>query len=71
MPVKDLRELTDQELEQRLKTARRELVTLRLRKGVGQLADTSALGKARKEVARILTVMRERALVKAGEKKRG
>jgi large subunit ribosomal protein L29 len=71
MSPKELRELSDQELEQRLQTARRELVTLRLRKGVGQLSDTSVLQKTRREIARILTVLRERSLGRDRESARG
>lgn len=71
MSPKELRELSDQELEQRLQKARRELVTLRLRKGVGQLSDTSVLQKTRREIARILTVLRERSLGRDRESARG
>jgi large subunit ribosomal protein L29 len=50
------------ELEQRLAESRRELLNLRFQAATGQLDNTARLGVVRREVARILTVLREAEL---------
>jgi large subunit ribosomal protein L29 len=58
----DLRDLSDVELTEHITTARRELFGLRSQHAVNRALDnTAALGQARREVARALTVARERA----------
>jgi ribosomal protein L29 len=46
----------------RLKTARRELYELRFKHAVGQLENTIEISKVRHDIARIMTVLRERDL---------
>jgi len=58
----DLRDLSDAELEEHLRTARRELFGLRFQHATGELDNTASLGRAKREVARALTVARERGL---------
>jgi large subunit ribosomal protein L29 len=60
MKVDELRVLEADELSVRLKTARRELYELRFRHAVGQLENSSQIGKVRHDIARIMTVLRER-----------
>lgn len=50
------------ELEDRLSESRRELLNLRFQKATGQLDNTARLGQVRREVARILTILREQDL---------
>ncbi len=62
MPAKELRELTEDELQLRLQEARRELFNLRQQWYAGSLEDHNRLRAVRKDIARILTVLREREL---------
>jgi large subunit ribosomal protein L29 len=60
--VAELRVLEEDELNGRLRTARRELYELRFRHAVGQLENWSQIAKARHDIARIMTVLTEREL---------
>ena len=64
MPSKaaELRELTDQQLLERAESAKEELFNLRFQLATGQLDNPSTIKKVRHEIARIATVMRERAI---------
>jgi len=53
---KDLVELGDHELEQRLRQSREELFNLRFQHATGQLENTGRLQQVRHDIARILTV---------------
>jgi large subunit ribosomal protein L29 len=56
----DLRALPDNELLERVDEARRELFGLRFRHATGELENTAALRTAKRELARVLTVARQR-----------
>lgn len=60
MKVDELRILEADELGMRLRTARRELYELRFKHAVGQLENTSQISRVRHDIARIMTVLRER-----------
>jgi len=60
MKVDELRVLEADELGVRLRTARRELYELRFKHAVGQLENSSQISKVRHDIARIMTVLRER-----------
>ena len=60
MKVEELRVLEADELGMRLRTARRELYELRFKHAVGQLENSSQISKVRHDIARIMTVLRER-----------
>ena len=57
-----LRDLSDGELIGSLDEAYRELFNLRMRHATRQLENHQALGRARKQIARIKTIQRERQL---------
>jgi large subunit ribosomal protein L29 len=61
----DLTELDDTSLDTRLAETRQELFNLRFRRATGQLEDHRAIRKARREVARILTELRQREIAEA------
>jgi large subunit ribosomal protein L29 len=61
----ELRELTDDELEHRLAERRQELFNLRFQSVTGALENPARLMLARREIARILTVVNEREAEKA------
>jgi large subunit ribosomal protein L29 len=60
MKVDELRVLEVDELDGRLKAARRELYELRFKHAVGQLENSSQISKVRHDIARIMMVRRER-----------
>jgi large subunit ribosomal protein L29 len=64
MPSKaaELRDLTDEQLLERVESAKEELFNLRFQLATGQLDNPSMIKKVRHEIARIATVMRERAI---------
>ena len=54
--------LQDTEVVQKLKDAREEAFNLRFRHATGELEDTAAIERSRREVARLLTVAGERGI---------
>ena len=60
MRAKDLRDLTDDELEHQLAERRQELFNLRFQGATGAIENTARLKLAKREIARILTVRYER-----------
>ncbi|HOZ47675.1 MAG TPA: 50S ribosomal protein L29 [Candidatus Hydrogenedentes bacterium] len=69
MRAKDFRELTDNELEQRLGERRDDLMTFRMQMVTGVVDNVRAAREARRDIARIKTVLRERELQAAREAK--
>ena len=61
MKVAEVRELDVEELERRLAATRRELFNLRFQHVTGQLENTGQLKEVRKNIARILTVLNQKA----------
>jgi large subunit ribosomal protein L29 len=60
--VTDLREMSDEELMEALADAKEERFNLRFQVATNQLDNTSRMGEVKKQIARILTVLREREL---------
>ena len=60
MKARQLRDLTSEELDQRLHETRQELFNLRFQAATGSLENTARLRLAKREIARILTIQRER-----------
>ncbi len=61
----DLAMLDTEELQGRLGESRRELFNLRFQLATGQLSNSARLGMVRREVARVLTVLRAREIAEA------
>ena len=68
MKASELRYLTPGELVDMLDDTKEELFNLRFQLAVSQSDDTASLGRLRRRVARIKTVMHEAALEEAGVK---
>ncbi len=62
MKAADVHELEDRELAEHIKTTRRELFGLRFQHATGELENTAGLGTTKKDLARALTVARQRGL---------
>ena len=60
--AKELRDLHDDELADQIKTARREVFGLRFQLATGELENTAGVGSAKRDLARAMTVARERGL---------
>ena len=60
--VSDLRELSPDELTERLTETKEELFNLRFQNATGQLDNYKRIGELRKEVARIKTVQRQKEI---------
>jgi large subunit ribosomal protein L29 len=58
----EFRDLVDDELADRLRTAKEELFNLRFQAATGQLENHGRLRAVKKDIARIYTTMREREL---------
>ena len=65
MKVSEVRGMTSEQLVKELQTANRELFDLRLKASTKQLVNHRGIPKARKKIAVIQTILREREL--AGE----
>ena len=60
MKSKDLRERSSEDLSTLRASIQKDLFSYRMKNFTDQLEDTSLLGKARRDVARIETILRER-----------
>ena len=64
MKIEEIRKLSAEELNKKIKENKKELFDLRLKQAVGNLEKPSKIKELRKEVARMKTVARERELQK-------
>ena len=60
--ITELRDLGDEELLDRLESSKEELFNLRFQLATGQLDNPMRIKQVRRDVARILTILREREL---------
>ena len=60
MKAKEMRDLQDSELVKRVAVLRKEVFGLRFANATGELENTAGIGHARRDLARALTVARER-----------
>jgi large subunit ribosomal protein L29 len=54
--------LGDQDLVEQIKQARQDTFNLRFRHATGELENTAGLGASRRDLARLMTVARERGI---------
>ena len=62
MKPKEIRELTDAEAQAKLRDLRQELFNLRLQQQSARLEKPSRMRDVRRDMARVLTILRERQL---------
>lgn len=62
MKASELRDMLDPDLRDHIRDARRELFGLRFQHATGELDNTASLRNAKKEIARALTVARQREI---------
>ncbi len=68
MKARDLREKSDSELMEQERELREELFNLRFQHATGQLENTMALIRVKKDIARVKTILRQRELSGDGER---
>lgn len=62
LKVGEIRAMTDDELRGRVDESKQELFNLRFQRATGQLSNPMRFSHIRRDVARIMTVLREREL---------
>ncbi len=62
LKIKELRELSNKELEGKIRESKKELFNLRMKQSTGTLEKPSKIRELRKDVARMKTIIREREL---------
>jgi large subunit ribosomal protein L29 len=65
MKYQDIRELSDEELAQKLEDGRAELFNLRFQMATSQLDNTARVTNVKRDIARIQTEMRAREIAAA------
>ena len=60
--IKEVRELNEEELEEKVKELKEELFNLRFQEATGQLENVMRIKEVRRSIARVKTVLRERVL---------
>ena len=69
MKAKELRDLSASELKDKEESMRQELFNLRFQKATGQLGNSAIIGKTKKDLARVKTILRDSK--DSGEVERG
>jgi large subunit ribosomal protein L29 len=64
LKASEIRELTDDEVVEALRNSRQELFNLRFQHATGALENTTRMGQVKKDIARLLTLQRERDATK-------
>ncbi len=67
MDAKDIRELTQDEIDLEIERAREELFKLRFRAAYEELENPALLKELRRDIARMKTIQHERELQAAGD----
>ena len=62
MKIGEIRQWSDEELGTELARLRRHLFDVRAQAVTEKLEDTTRIGKAKRDIARIITIMREREM---------
>lgn len=65
MKAKEIRELTNEEINNNIKELKEELFNLRFQLATGQLENTARIKEVRKTIARMKTAIREREIEEA------
>jgi large subunit ribosomal protein L29 len=69
MKTSELRDLDDNELVKHVTEMRKELFGLRFANATGELDNTAGLGRAKRNLARALTVARQRELASGRDRR--
>ncbi|MDD4153914.1 MAG: 50S ribosomal protein L29 [Bacilli bacterium] len=62
MKISELREMSNEELNEKVYSLKEQLFNLRRKKAVGQLEHGEEVRRVRKDIAKVYTIQREREL---------
>ena len=62
MKANELREVSEEELVEHIRTQRREIFGLRFQHATGELENTAGLGTSKRDLARAMTIARQRGI---------
>ena len=65
--LRELKEMTNDELANELKNLKQELFNLRFQSATGQLGNVMVIQKTKRDIARVKTIIRERELKSAAK----
>ncbi len=65
MKASDIRQMEDAEIRSKLEDAKEEMFNLRIQRAAGKLEDLTRLKVLRRDIARYLTVLRQREIAAA------
>ena len=60
MKVSEIREMTSEQLNNKLKELKEELFNLRFQLAINQLENTNRIGEVKKDIARVMTVLNDK-----------
>ena len=60
MKVREIREMTSEQLNNKLKELKEELFNLRFQLAINQLENTNRIGEVKKDIARVMTVLNDK-----------
>jgi len=67
MKAREIRELSDAEIDRRLRNLKDELFNLRFQKAMGSMENPMRIREVKKDIARLKTVQRERELAREAQ----
>lgn len=60
MKISEIREMTQEQLNAKLKELKEELFNLRFQLAINQLENTNRIGEVKKDIARVMTVLNDK-----------
>ena len=69
MKAKELQDLSLDELKEKEKELNQAFFNLRFQKATGQLGNTAMIGKTKRDLARVKTILRKTELAEEGNRK--
>ena len=60
MKVSEIREMTSEQLNNKLKELKEELFNLRFQLAINQLENTNRIGEVKKDIARVMTILNDK-----------
>jgi large subunit ribosomal protein L29 len=58
--ISEIREMTSEQLDAKLKELKEELFNLRFQLAINQLENTNRIGEVKKDIARVMTVLNDK-----------
>ena len=68
MTAQEIRKMTDEEIIEKIKEGKSELLNMRMQNARGALEKPHKMSMIKKDIARMMTILKERELQKGGNK---